>query len=48
LGVRLTGDLPAWVSAKDVILEMLRRHGVHGGIGEIIEYYGPGLKSLKD
>ncbi len=45
-GVRLTGKLPDWVSAKDVILEMLRRHGVKGGIGKIIEYTGPGLKSL--
>ncbi len=43
-GIRLTGELPDWVSAKDVILEMLRRHGVDGGIGKIIEYYGPGLK----
>ena len=31
-GVRLTGELPDWVSAKDVILEMLRRHGVKGGV----------------
>ena len=46
MGVKLTGKLPDWVSAKDVILEMLRRHGVHGGVGKIIEYYGPGLKSL--
>lgn len=45
-GVRLTGKLPNWVSAKDVILEMLRRHGVDHGLGKIIEYYGPGLKSL--
>jgi predicted aconitate hydratase len=45
-GVRLTGELPDWVSAKDVILEMLRRHGVSGGIGKIIEYYGPGLACL--
>jgi aconitate hydratase len=45
-GVRLTGDLPDWVSAKDVILEMLRRHGVKGGAGRIVEYYGPGLASL--
>jgi len=44
--VKLTGRLPAWVSAKDVILEMLRRHGVRGGIGKIIEYHGPGLDSL--
>jgi predicted aconitate hydratase len=46
MGVRLTGRLPDWVSAKDVILEMLRRHGVNGGFGKIIEYYGPGLDSL--
>ena len=45
-GVRLTGALPPWVSAKDVILEMLRRHGVKGGVGRIIEYHGPGLESL--
>jgi aconitate hydratase len=46
LGVKLIGELPDWVSAKDVILEMLRRHGVDGGIGKIIEYYGPGLDGL--
>ncbi|WP_369207541.1 aconitate hydratase [Streptomyces sp. PU-14G] len=45
-GVRLTGELPPWVSAKDVILEMLRRHGVKGGVNRIIEYHGPGLASL--
>jgi aconitate hydratase len=45
-GVRLGGALPDWVSAKDVILEMLRRHGVEGGAGRIIEYYGPGVASL--
>jgi len=45
-GIRLTGELPDWVSAKDIILEMLRRHGVDGGIGKIIEYYGPGLMHL--
>ncbi|HYW04879.1 MAG TPA: aconitate hydratase [Gammaproteobacteria bacterium] len=46
LGVKLSGELPDWVSAKDVILEMLRRHGVKGGVGRVIEYYGPGLASL--
>ena len=45
-GVKLTGKLPPWVSAKDVILEMLRRHNVKGGLNKIIEYYGPGLKNL--
>ncbi|TVT28951.1 aconitate hydratase [Salinicoccus cyprini] len=46
MGVKLTGRLPDWVSAKDVILEMLRRHTVNGGVGKIIEYYGPGLDDL--
>ncbi len=45
-GIRLTGELPDWVSAKDVILEMLRRHGVDGGLGRVVEYYGPGLANL--
>jgi aconitate hydratase len=45
-GVRLVGRLPDWVSAKDVILEMLRRHGVAGGVDRIIEYHGPGLAGL--
>ncbi|WP_210586195.1 aconitate hydratase [Streptomyces sp. GESEQ-35] len=45
-GIRLTGALPDWVSAKDVILELLRRHGVKGGVGRILEYHGPGLASL--
>ncbi|SDC68759.1 aconitase [Melghirimyces thermohalophilus] len=45
-GVRLTGKLPEWVSAKDVILEMLRRYGVSGGVGKVFEYHGPGLDSL--
>lgn len=45
-GVRLEGELPHWCSAKDVILEMLRRHGVRGGVGRIIEYHGPGLACL--
>src|SRR3954454_6811983 len=45
-GVRLVGELPEWVSAKDVILEMLRRHDVDGGFGRIIEYHGPALEQL--
>jgi len=45
-GIKLTGKLPDWVSAKDAILELLRRHDVKGGVGKIIEYYGPGLKYL--
>ena len=46
MGVKLTGKLPDWVSAKDVVLEMLRRHDVKGGVGKIIEYYGDGLNEL--
>lgn len=46
LGVKLTGKLPEWVSAKDVILEMLRRYDVKGCVGKIVEYYGPGVASL--
>jgi aconitate hydratase len=46
LGVKLTGELPPWCSAKDVILEMLRRFGVKGCQGMVIEYYGPGVNSL--
>ncbi|HSW92807.1 MAG TPA: aconitate hydratase [Gammaproteobacteria bacterium] len=45
-GVKLTGKMPEWVSAKDVILEMLRRHDVKGGVNQIIEYYGSGVKTL--
>jgi aconitate hydratase len=45
-GVKLTGQLADWVSAKDVILEMLRRYDVKGGVGRIIEYYGPGVATL--
>lgn len=46
MGVRLTGALKPWVSAKDVILEMLRRHTVKGSLGKIIEYWGPGVSTL--
>lgn len=45
-GIKLTGELPDWVSAKDMILELLRKHDVKGGVGRVIEYYGPGLKHL--
>lgn len=44
--VRLEGKLPDWVSAKDIILEMLRRHDVKGGVGWVLEYTGEGLKGL--
>ena len=45
-GVRLVGRLDPWVSAKDVILEMLRRHGTDGAVGRLIEYHGPGVDAL--
>lgn len=45
-GIELTGELSPWVSAKDVILTLLGRHGVRGGLGRVLEYYGPGLASL--
>src|SRR6266849_2974855 len=44
--VHLTGALQPWVTAKDVILELLRRLTVRGGSGEIVEYGGPGPRSL--
>jgi aconitate hydratase len=47
LGVRLRGRLKPWVSARDVILEMLRRHTVKGGLGKVMEYYGPGVETLE-
>jgi aconitate hydratase len=47
LGVKLTGQLSPWVSARDVILEMLRRYTVKGGLGKIIEYFGPGVETLE-
>jgi aconitate hydratase len=44
--VHLTGELQPFVSAKDVILEVLRRIGVKGGVGKVLEYAGPGLDTL--
>jgi aconitate hydratase len=44
--IELTGKLPDWVSAKDVILEVLRLLSVKGGVGKIIEYGGEGVKTL--
>jgi len=46
VNVRLEGELPDWATAKDVILEMLRRLSVKGGVGKIFEYTGPGVESL--
>ena len=46
IGVHLTGSLGPWVSAKDVILELLRQLSVKGGVGKVMEYFGPGVKTL--
>jgi aconitate hydratase len=46
VNVRLEGELPEWATAKDVILEMLRRLSVKGGVGKILEYTGPGVSNL--
>ncbi len=46
VGVHLTGKLQPWVSGKDVILEVLRQLTVKGGVGNVIEYFGEGVKSL--
>ncbi len=46
VGVKLTGKLPEWVTAKDIILELLRRLTVKGGLGKIFEYFGEGVKEL--
>jgi aconitate hydratase len=45
-GVKLTGRLAPWVSARDVLLELLRRLSVKGGVGYVMEYFGPGVKEL--
>jgi aconitate hydratase len=45
-GVALTGKLRKGISAKDIILEVLRRETVKGGVGAVYEYYGPGVASL--
>ena len=44
--VNLTGKLSPWVAAKDVILEVLKRMTVKGGVGKVIEYCGEGVKTL--
>lgn len=44
--VFLTGALTGWASAKDVILELLRRRTVKGGVGRVFEYAGPGVATL--
>ena len=45
-GVELVGELREWVQAKDVILELLRRHGVRGGVGKVFEFFGDGVPTL--
>ena len=44
--VELTGKLQPWVAAKDIILEVLRRLSVKGGVGKVMEYCGEGVKTL--
>lgn len=45
-GIYVTGELPPFVSGKDVILELLRRYSVKGGLGTVMEFYGPGVANL--
>ena len=45
-GVELRGALGPWVQSKDVVLELLRRHGVRGGRGRIFEFFGDGVAGL--
>ncbi len=46
MGIRLEGKLSPWVSAKDIVLELLRRLTVKGALGYVIEYFGEGLEEL--
>ena len=46
VGVELTGELSDWVTPKDVILELLRRRGVRGGLGRVFEFHGEGVRNL--
>ncbi|MFO7945441.1 MAG: aconitate hydratase [Armatimonadota bacterium] len=46
IGIRLTGELQPWVTAKDVILHILRELSVKGGVGRVVEYFGPGVAGL--
>lgn len=46
VGIKLEGSLNNWVSAKDIILEVLRRIDVKGGVGKVLEYMGSGVKTL--
>jgi aconitate hydratase len=46
IGLKLSGKLNDWVSAKDLVLELLRRLTVKGGVGKALEYFGEGVPSL--
>jgi len=46
VGVELRGELPNWVQSKDIILELLRRYGVRGGVGRVFEFTGEGVSTL--
>jgi len=46
VGIKVTGKLKPWCTAKDVILEILRRIDVDGGTGKIFEFFGPGVDTL--
>ncbi len=46
VGVELRGKLSPWVQAKDVVLELLRRRGVRGGVGCVFEFFGEGVPTL--
>ena len=46
VGVELRGSLPDWVQSKDIILELLRRYGVRGGVGKVFEFSGDGARAL--
>ncbi|MDQ4126991.1 MAG: aconitate hydratase, partial [Actinomycetota bacterium] len=46
VGVELRGELPGWVQSKDIILELLRRYGVRGGVGRVFEFVGEGVPDL--
>ncbi len=46
IGIKLKGKLPAWSSAKDIILTVLKKYTVKGGVNRVFEYFGDGVKSL--
>lgn len=46
VNVELRGELPDWVQSKDIILELLRRYGVRGGLGKVFEFTGEGTSTL--